>query len=210
MAEQQLERSILERKERDELHAIASAMSLTPAPRSKKSDIIDLILQATGVDVDGDGATNGDGSSARTTTLPTSGGAIRADGAELDFRTTKDEPASEVAMIDSEDIPDTSDPAPKGEYPAEATEVATIPRDAPRGADGDTAVDVVSAEEDLDGLRPRPADRRPPRGGVNREPANRATATSTRRTGAAAGAGGANAATCSPARRSRGRASSSP
>ncbi len=50
MAEEQLERSILERKEHDELHTIASAMSLTPAPRSRKADIIDLILEATGVD----------------------------------------------------------------------------------------------------------------------------------------------------------------
>ena len=49
MAEEQLERSILESKERDELHAIASAMSLKATARSKKSDIIDLILEATGV-----------------------------------------------------------------------------------------------------------------------------------------------------------------
>ena len=49
MAAEQLERSILENKERDELHAIASAMALKPAARSKKADIIDLILQATGV-----------------------------------------------------------------------------------------------------------------------------------------------------------------
>ena len=169
MVEQQLERSILERKERDELHAIASAMALTPAPRSRKSDIIDLILEATGVDVDADGATNGDGSSAHATTDLGRGAAIPADEAESGSRTTKDERASEVAMIDSEDIPDTSDPAPGGEYSAEATEVATLPRDAPRGADGDTAVDTVSAEDDLDELRSRPADRRPPRGGVNRE-----------------------------------------
>src|SRR5665213_3303567 len=52
MAGEQLERSILERKERDELHAIANAMSLKPTARQKKSDIIDLILRATGVDVD--------------------------------------------------------------------------------------------------------------------------------------------------------------
>jgi transcription termination factor Rho len=55
MAGEQLERSILERKERDELHAIASAMSLKPTARSKKSDIIDLILTATGV---GEGETD--------------------------------------------------------------------------------------------------------------------------------------------------------
>jgi transcription termination factor Rho len=50
MAEEQLERSILERKERDELHAIAAAMALKATARTKKSDIIDLILEATGVD----------------------------------------------------------------------------------------------------------------------------------------------------------------
>jgi transcription termination factor Rho len=61
MAEEQLERSILESKERGELQAIANAMSLEPAPRSKKNDIIDLILEATGV---GNGATTKNGSSA--------------------------------------------------------------------------------------------------------------------------------------------------
>ena len=47
MAGEQLERSILESKERDELQAIAAAMSLKPSSRTKKSDIIDLILGAT-------------------------------------------------------------------------------------------------------------------------------------------------------------------
>jgi len=60
MAGEQLERSILERKERDELHAIASAMALKPASRSRKADIIDLILTATGVAVDAvESSTNG-------------------------------------------------------------------------------------------------------------------------------------------------------
>jgi transcription termination factor Rho len=62
-AEQQLERSVLESKERDELHAIAQAMSLKTTSRTKKADIIDRILTATGVTVDsGEGggtATNG-------------------------------------------------------------------------------------------------------------------------------------------------------
>jgi transcription termination factor Rho len=48
-AEQQLERSVLEGKERDELHAIAQAMSLKTTSRTKKSDIIDRILEAAGV-----------------------------------------------------------------------------------------------------------------------------------------------------------------
>jgi len=50
-AEQQLERSVLERKERDELRAIAQAMSLETNSRTKKADIVDKILAAAGVDV---------------------------------------------------------------------------------------------------------------------------------------------------------------
>src|SRR4051812_29110554 len=49
--EQQLERSVLEAKERDELHTIAEALSLKPGSRTKKADLIDQILRATGVDV---------------------------------------------------------------------------------------------------------------------------------------------------------------
>ena len=48
-AEQQLERSVLESKERDELHAIAQALSVKTTTRTKKADIIDRILKATGV-----------------------------------------------------------------------------------------------------------------------------------------------------------------
>ncbi len=64
-AEQQLERSVLERKEREELRAIAQAMSLQTTSRSKKADIIDLILRAAGVEV-ADAATRTNGSAAGT------------------------------------------------------------------------------------------------------------------------------------------------
>jgi transcription termination factor Rho len=63
-AEQQLERSVLEGKERDELSAIAQAMSLKTTTRTKKADIIDRILDATGVTTNGSAsngaATNGE------------------------------------------------------------------------------------------------------------------------------------------------------
>ncbi len=58
-AEQQLERSVLEGKERDELSAIAQAMSLKTTTRTKKADIIDRILDATGVTSNG-ATSNGD------------------------------------------------------------------------------------------------------------------------------------------------------
>jgi transcription termination factor Rho len=63
-AEQQLERSVLEGKERDELSAIAQAMSLKTTTRTKKADIIDRILDATGVTNNGDSANGGSNGSA--------------------------------------------------------------------------------------------------------------------------------------------------
>ena len=62
-AEQQLERSVLEGKERDELSAIAQAMSLKTTTRTKKADIIDQILDATGVTSAPVASGNGDGGS---------------------------------------------------------------------------------------------------------------------------------------------------
>ncbi|MDP8993069.1 MAG: Rho termination factor N-terminal domain-containing protein [Actinomycetota bacterium] len=55
--EQQLERSVLESKERDELHAIAEALGLKPASRTTKANLVGQILRATGVDVEGNGET---------------------------------------------------------------------------------------------------------------------------------------------------------
>ncbi len=57
-AEQQLERSVLEGKERDELQAIAQALSVKTNTRTKKADMIDGILKAAGVSAD-DGTTGG-------------------------------------------------------------------------------------------------------------------------------------------------------
>jgi transcription termination factor Rho len=48
-AETQLERSVLERKERDELQAIARALGAEPPSRARKADLVDLILRQAGV-----------------------------------------------------------------------------------------------------------------------------------------------------------------
>jgi transcription termination factor Rho len=69
MSGEQLERSILERKEREELKAIATAMSLEPVARSKKADLVDQILRAAGVEVGAAGATTNGGPS-RPATAP--------------------------------------------------------------------------------------------------------------------------------------------
>src|SRR5580658_1513095 len=52
MSDLQLERSVLEAKERDELFAIALALGASPAARTKKPDLVSHILQVTGVEED--------------------------------------------------------------------------------------------------------------------------------------------------------------
>ena len=52
MSEPQLERSVLQAKDRDELVAIAGALGVSPTSRAKKADIISQILVATGIEAD--------------------------------------------------------------------------------------------------------------------------------------------------------------
>jgi transcription termination factor Rho len=79
-AGQQLERSVLERKERDELRAIAEAMSLEMSSRTKKADIIDQILRAAGVDVAGASANGDQTANRRRTTRPAAAASADSDG----------------------------------------------------------------------------------------------------------------------------------
>jgi transcription termination factor Rho len=50
MSDPQLERSVLESKDREELFAIAEALGARPTSRAKKSDLVTQILRATGVE----------------------------------------------------------------------------------------------------------------------------------------------------------------
>src|SRR5690349_17223063 len=60
MSETQLERSVLEAKERDELFAIADALGAKPAARAKKADLVTQILRATGIEASpGDAVADG-------------------------------------------------------------------------------------------------------------------------------------------------------
>jgi transcription termination factor Rho len=56
MSDLQLERSVLESKERDELFAIAVALGTTPVARTKKADLVSQILRATGVESEAEAA----------------------------------------------------------------------------------------------------------------------------------------------------------
>ncbi|MBA2752323.1 MAG: transcription termination factor Rho [Actinobacteria bacterium] len=69
--EQQLERSVLESKERDELHAIAEAIGLKPGSRTTKANLVGQILRATGVPTTGV-AVETNGGEARSAPTPES------------------------------------------------------------------------------------------------------------------------------------------
>ena len=107
-AEQQLERSVLEGKERDELSAIAQAMSLKTTTRTKKADIIDQILDATGVtsgsapaaSSNGDDGTNGTKPARRSRASAAARGA--ADAASF---VSGDGAADSAATADAGDAP---------------------------------------------------------------------------------------------------------
>ena len=170
MAEEQLERSILERKERDELHAIASAMSLTPAPRSRKADIIDLILEATGVDGASEIESVGNGAHAGEAAPAT-----RRDGQAA-------REAAPVSTRSSRTIRWTSrwSPIPPWSWKPPTSSRTERCRQRQQGCrhhrarcrvfdDGDTTVNPTVGDDDADGQRPRTNDRRPPRPVANRE-----------------------------------------
>src|SRR5690348_15231544 len=63
MSENELDRSVLDSKDREELHAIAGAMGVRAATRMKKADLIEAILGA-GNNESGDAGSDGSNDSA--------------------------------------------------------------------------------------------------------------------------------------------------
>jgi transcription termination factor Rho len=61
MSDTELDRSVLDTKDREELHQIAGAMGVNAATRMKKADLIDAILGAADGGAASDGAANSDG-----------------------------------------------------------------------------------------------------------------------------------------------------
>jgi transcription termination factor Rho len=126
MSGEQLERSILERKEREELKAIATAMSLEPVARLKKADLVDQILRAAGVEMGaaGNGSNGGTAQPATASPESPSAGLSGADSPEAATngkttkpratraRTTKSKtPASDAASAEGEQV---AEKAPDG------------------------------------------------------------------------------------------------
>jgi len=163
-AEQQLERSVLEGKERDELHAIAQALSVKTTTRTKKADMIDGILKATGVSVDGavtsnpgagdggdvsaSGSTNGNGSSpGSSSTSPSDSSDPAGDEAKGGSQTRRG-PARRTSAVLSFG-PDDDANATKFDG-TELDDPVPVPESATAG--GDESATTVTTEE-TDGRR---------------------------------------------------------
>ncbi|HVF33436.1 MAG TPA: hypothetical protein VM933_10410 [Acidimicrobiales bacterium] len=141
--QQALERSVLERKERDELHTIAEALGVKPGTRTKKADLIQTILVAAGVEPAPEGAGEGKPKrtraprAARTVADPDPTGAVAEEPGE---------PATED-LADAIGVDEAIEQAGDGDRPGEETAGGgETPGDdeTPDGdetADGDEAAD---------------------------------------------------------------------
>jgi transcription termination factor Rho len=140
--EQQLERSVLEGKEREELHAIADAIGLKPASRTKKADLVTQILKATGVEVEANGAgssSSGSGDEGAVAEKPkrarrtTKAAAVTADadagthsGTDAPIATAPEAPAEAPSSNGSGRSTPSAPSAPSGELGAPPTPVGEL------------------------------------------------------------------------------------
>ena len=149
MAEQQLERSMLDGKDREQLHAIAGAMGIKGVTRLKKADLVDAILgAATGGNGDANGDTNG-----ATAAKP-----AKAAKTTKSTRSTKSAAAKADPDESAADAPADAAPARKAIRSKRASEIA--------GDDGDLAA-IADEENSLGGgdepeIAPRPIRRTSP------------------------------------------------
>jgi transcription termination factor Rho len=156
MTEQQLERSMLDGKDREELHAIAGAMGVRGVTRMRKADLVEAILAAAGA--------NGDASAAGSArTAGTANGEAAAKPKRVRSRKTAgDDPiaalaAEEDALAAATDPDDEADVAPRPpaarRHPATSTAPAP-PTDTPAtngaAAPNGTAVEPASVPAERD------------------------------------------------------------
>jgi transcription termination factor Rho len=133
-----LERSVLERKERDELATIAEAMGVKPSARASKSTLIDHILREAGIETPED-------KPKRTRTSKAAAAAAAAAAAN------GEEPAAVPEVAPASPAPASGDdqvPAPVAEAVAEAPAEVVAEAPARNGSTPvDTATDVERADD---------------------------------------------------------------
>ncbi|MGO9197327.1 MAG: transcription termination factor Rho [Acidimicrobiales bacterium] len=136
MSGEQLERSILERKASDELRAIATAMSLEPASRVKKADLVTQILRAAGVEVDSTPA-NGNGHAD-----------ANAFGASTSSTTSVSEGSSPEVTEPTADSSGSAAPKPRATRARAPKKAAAEPAEASTPEDGPSAAGALDSAVD--------------------------------------------------------------
>jgi transcription termination factor Rho len=181
MSAEQLERSILERKASDELRAIAAAMSLEPPARTKKADLVNQILRAAGVEVEGQSANGhaqipGGGTDAKTGTPPSGAPAVAGSGgsdssaigigastngtvaaAKRSPRSRGGKNAKSTAESGPSGVADASSAAAGPISTAEASDTSDSPAGSRGAADSGDSDSESSSPEERHGYHPAPA-----------------------------------------------------
>ncbi len=126
MATTELSRSTLLRKDRDELVTIAQAMGAKPGSRTRKAQVVDMILKMAGVDESGE------------PTSESPDAAAAPDAADAESSDDTDDSGAVAATPDvDDDATDDSDGASGSEDDAESSESANRRRRRRRGRDRD-------------------------------------------------------------------------
>ncbi|MGH9099722.1 MAG: transcription termination factor Rho [Acidimicrobiales bacterium] len=155
-AEPQLERSVLEGKERDELQAIAQALSVKTNTRTKKADMIDGILKAAGVSVNEDAPSGGaadNGSGGASGNGATSRASASRRPAVQSFSPDEDATGAGDVELDDDvaDLVSSGNGTGRADTGGQPTEAD--PRGRPFDATGSEAVQPGSAQQNGDGGR---------------------------------------------------------
>jgi len=159
----QLERSLLETKERDELQMIAQAMELKTSARASKATLIGAILDATGVAAEDAGATAPRHATAkRSAAASTNGdaaassnGAAPADDAEVvGVATAPSEATSDVSFSEGSSATISRAPRPQGGQQQGQFDAANRRNNRRRrGRDRERGSTGTSGERDLQGAQ---------------------------------------------------------
>ncbi len=96
-----LERSTLERKDRSELATIAEMLGRKPTSRARKSDIVDLILELTGVTEPSSSSASDDEPASEQAEQGNENAADNADGSAADDNAADDNAADDATPIES-------------------------------------------------------------------------------------------------------------
>jgi transcription termination factor Rho len=126
MAPQALERSVLERKERDELAAIAEAMGVKPGSRASKATLIDQILREAGIETSApERPKRGRSSRATATQNGQAGPAGKAEGGSGET-TSGERPEGTVSEGPVAEAPDRAGADSDGRADTPATDAAPV------------------------------------------------------------------------------------